>query len=53
LQVDDNHTGTSSHVTLTGSGFVGVPRSQRRRGPLNVLIYVDTGPLVSGKSYLS
>ncbi len=52
LQVDDNHTGGGARVTLTGSGLVGVPRRQLRHGPLNVQIYVDTGPFVRGKSQL-
>ena len=52
LQVDDNHTGSGARVTLTGSGLVGIPRQQLRDGPLNIQIYVDTGPLVRGKSQL-
>ncbi len=52
LQVDDNHTGGEARVPLTGSRFVGISRRQLRQGPLNVQIYVDTGPLVRGKSQL-
>jgi len=52
LQVDDNHTSSEARVTLTGSDLVGIPRQQLRDGPLNVQIYVDTGPLVRGKSQL-
>ncbi len=52
LQVNDNRTGSGARVTLTGSARVGVPRKQLRRGPLNVTLYVDTGPFVNGKTRL-
>jgi hypothetical protein len=52
LQVDDNHTGSDAHVSPIGSRLVGIPRKQLRRGSLNVQIYVDTGPLVHGKTQL-
>ena len=52
LEVDDNHTGSGAHVTLTGSVDVGVSRKELRRGPLRVQIYVDTGPLIRGKTQL-
>ncbi len=52
LQVDDNHTGSEARETLTGSRLVGIPRQQLRDGPLNIQVYVDTGPLVRGKSQL-
>jgi hypothetical protein len=52
LQVDDNHAGSSAHVKLIGSHLVGIPRRQLRDGPLNVQIYVDSGPLAHGTSQL-
>jgi hypothetical protein len=52
LEVDDNHTGSGAHLTLTGSVDVGVSRKELRRGPLRVQIYVDTGPLIRGKTQL-
>jgi hypothetical protein len=52
LQVDDDYTGSDAHFTLTGSGLVGVPRRQLRRGLLNSVILVDTGPPVRGRSRL-
>lgn len=52
LQVDDNDTGSGARATLTGSGLVGVPLQQLHRGPLNVQIYVDSGPLLLGKTRL-
>jgi hypothetical protein len=52
LQVDDNHTSSGAHVTLTGSALVGVPHRQLRPGPLNIQIKIDIGPLVHGKAQL-
>lgn len=52
LQVDARRAGSAAHVALIGSALVGVPRRQLRRGPLDVQIYVDDGPLVHGNSQL-
>jgi len=52
LQVDDNHTGSAAHLTLAGSGLVGVPRKQLRPRLLNVQISLDAGPLMRGKTQL-
>jgi hypothetical protein len=52
LEVFDKRTGAQANVTLIGSALIGVPRKQLRRGPLHIVLYVDDGPLVSGRCYL-
>jgi hypothetical protein len=50
LEVNDNRTGSAAHMAITGSARVGVPLRRLRRGPLNVQLHVDDGPLVHGNS---
>lgn len=47
LTVDDRHTSSSSRTRLRGRGVVGVPRRALRFGPLDILVQVGSGPLIT------